>query len=149
MRILVPSHHTRALHPPALRPTSLGSFTMCPFSSIVPPLSVPSPFILSKQVSGCNFFILILTCSLTHLASDSLYLALADSCHVSLERPLSHRQGFLDTNPDATFSTPAPLPTQMLSRTGYSLFPGSSDFPQSGDNMCTRLNKGLLKVAAK
>lgn len=78
--ILVPSHHICAPHPPV--PWALPPWVLSPWDlsllPAAPPLPVPCllPFRLSKQVPGHDFSIVILTCSVTHLSSATLYLSL-------------------------------------------------------------------------
>lgn len=111
-------HHTRV----TLEPMSLGLFPRVP--SLI---CCPSHFLLSVSLhseylsKGLDlFFILILICSLTHQSSATLCLYVPYYlCHVSLKKPLTCRQDFLDPKPAVdTFSTPAPLPVQVLSQTG-------------------------------
>lgn len=96
-------------------------------SSAVPPL--PTLYLLHSNYLSRYLdlvFILILTCSHSPFLNPPLPVCPPLSSAMCPWKSQSCRQSFLDPKPAvATFSTPAPLPVQVLSRTGYSSFSGA------------------------
>lgn len=144
------SHHTC----PALSPTCWGPPPSVSSPCVLSLICCPSHFLPSISLHSNSlsryldlFFILILTCSHSPVLSHPLPVCPPLSSAMCPWKSQSCRQSFLDRKPAvATFSTPAPLPVQVLSRTGYSSFSGVL---QSANNVTTRMNRERLVVATE